>query len=79
MKKILLITLAALTFAGGAKAQTTLFDSNYKSKSYYRIPAILNQGGKLWAFTDDRTNATGDIGNGNIKIIAKTRTANGST
>ena len=55
MKKILLITLAALTFAGGAKAQTTLFDSNYKS--YYRIPAILNQGGKLWAFTDDRTNA----------------------
>lgn len=83
MKKILLITLAALTFAGGVKAQKTLFDSSngflgYR-KSYYRIPAILNQGGKLWAFTDDRTNATGDIGNGNIKIIAKTRTANGST
>ena len=79
MKKILLITLAALTFAGGAKAQTTLFDSNYKSKSYYRIPAILNQGGKLWAFTDDRTNANGDIGTGKIKIIAKTSTNNGST
>ena len=81
MKKILLITLAALTFAGGAKAQTTLFDSNYKSnrnKSYYRIPAILNQGGKLWAFTDDRTNANGDIGTGKIKIIAKTSTDNGS-
>lgn len=77
MKKILLITLAALTFAGGAKAQTTLFDSNYKS--YYRIPAILNQGGKLWAFTDDRTNATGDIGKGKIKIIAKKSTDNGST
>ena len=85
MKKILPIIIAALTFAGGAKAETTLFDSYYKdywfytTKSYYRIPAILNQGGKLWAFTDDRTNATGDIGNGNIKIIAKTRTANGST
>ena len=77
MKKILLITLAALTFAGGAKAQTTLFDSNYKS--YYRIPAILNQGGKLWAFTDDRTNANGDIGTGKIKIIAKTSTDDGST
>ena len=83
MKKILLITLAALTFACGVKAQTTLFDSSkgiwgYR-KSYYRIPAILNQGGKLWAFTDDRTNATGDIGKGNIKIIAKTSTDNGST
>lgn len=82
MKKILLITLAALTFACGAKAQTILFDSYYYSryyKSYYRIPAILNQGGKLWAFTDDRTNATGDIGTGKIKIIAKTSTDNGST
>ena len=83
MKKILPIIIAALTFAGGVKAQKTLFDSSkgifgYR-KSYYRIPAILNQGGKLRAFTDDRTNATGDIGNGNIKIIAKTRTANGST
>ena len=77
MKKILLITLAALTFACGVKAKTTLFDSNYKS--YYRIPAILNQGGKLWAFTDDRTNANGDIGTGKIKIIAKTSTDNGST
>lgn len=83
MKKILLITLAALTFACGVKAQTTLFDSSkgiwgYR-KSYYRIPAILNQGGKLWAFTDDRTNATGDIGTGKIKIIAKTSTDNGGT
>ena len=85
MKKILLITLAALTFACGAKAQKTVFDSYYynyvigSSKSYYRIPAILNQGGKLWAFTDDRTNANGDIGTGKIKIIAKTSTNNGST
>ena len=86
MKKILPIIIAALTFVGGAKAQTTLlFDSDYKdhwfytTKSYYRIPAILNQGGKLWAFTDDRTNATGDIGSGKIKIIAKTSTDNGST
>lgn len=82
MKKILLITLAALTFAGGAKAQTTVFDSynwGFFGKSYYRIPAILNQGGKLWAFTDDRTNATGDIGTGNIKIMAKTSTDNGGT
>lgn len=83
MKKILPIIIAALTFAGGAKAQTILFDSYYRlygySKSYYRIPAILNQGGKLWAFTDDRTNATGDIGTGKIKIIAKTSTDNGST
>lgn len=84
MKKILLI-IAALTFACGAKAQKTVFDSDYKdhwfytTKSYYRIPAILNQGGKLWAFTDDRTNATGDIGSGKIKIIAKTSTDNGST
>lgn len=83
MKKILPIIIAALTFVGGAKAQTILFDSYYRlygySKSYYRIPAILNQGGKLWAFTDDRTNATGDIGTGKIKIIAKTSTDNGST
>ena len=85
MKKILPIIIAALTFACGAKAQKTVFDSDYKdhwfytTKSYYRIPAILNQGGKLWAFTDDRTNATGDIGSGKIKIIAKTSTDNGST
>lgn len=81
MKKILLITLAALTFACGAKAQKTVFHSynlGFLGKSYYRIPAILNQGGKLWAFTDDRTNATGDIGTGNIKIMAKTSTDNGS-
>ena len=78
MKKILLITLAALTFACGAKAQTTVFKSGTDSR-YYRIPAILNQNGTLWAFTDDRTNASGDIGWGNIKIIAQTSSDNGST
>lgn len=79
MKKILLITLAALTFAGGAKAQTptTVFKSGTDSR-YYRIPAILNQNGTLWAFTDDRTSASGDIGEGNLKIIAKTSTDKGT-
>ena len=79
MKKILLITLAALTFAGGAKAQTptTVFKSGTDSR-YYRIPAILNQNGTLWAFTDDRTSASGDIGKGNLKIIAKTSTDKGT-
>ena len=78
MKKILLITLAALTFACGVKAQTTVFKSGTGSR-YYRIPAILNQNGTLWAFTDDRTSASGDIGKGNIKIIAQTSSDNGST
>ena len=77
MKKILLITLAALTFACGAKAQTTVFKSGTGSR-YYRIPAILNQNGTLWAFTDDRTSASGDIGKGNLKIIAKTSTDKGT-
>lgn len=86
MKKILPIIIAALTFAGGAKAQTTttIFDSGNGSKPYYRIPAILNQDGKLWAFTDDRSNLSttatwGDIGSGKISIIAKTSTDNGAT
>ncbi|MDO4208602.1 MAG: sialidase family protein [bacterium] len=77
MKKILLITLAALTFGCGAKAQTTVFKSGTDSR-YYRIPAILNQNGTLWAFTDDRTSASGDIGKGNLKIIAKTSTDKGT-
>ena len=77
MKKILLITLAALTFACGAKAQTTVFKSGTDSR-FYRIPAILNQNGTLWAFTDDRTSASGDIGKGNLKIIAKTSTDKGT-
>lgn len=86
MKKILPIIIAALTFAGGAKAQTTttIFDSGNGSKPYYRIPAILNQDGTLWAFTDDRSNVSstvswGDIGCGEISIIAKTSTDNGAT
>ena len=86
MKKILLITLAALTFAGGVKAQTTttIFDSGNGSKPYYRIPAILNQKGTLWAFTDDRSNVSstvswGDIGCGEISIIAKKSTDNGAS
>ena len=86
MKKILPIIIAALTFACGAKAQTTttIFDSGNGSKPYYRIPAILNQDGKLWAFTDDRSNLSttatwGDIGSGKISIIAKTSTDNGAT
>ena len=77
MKNILPIIIAALTFAGGVKAQT-VFKSGTDSR-YYRIPAILNQNGTLWAFTDDRTNASGDIGWGNIKIIAQTSSDNGST
>lgn len=86
MKKILLITLAALTFACGAKAQTTttIFDSGNGRSPYYRIPAILNQNGKLWAFTDDRSNVSstvswGDIGCGEISIIAKTSDDNGAS
>ena len=86
MKKILPIIIAALTFAGGVKAQTTttIFDSGNGSKPYYRIPAILNQKGTLWAFTDDRSNLSttatwGDIGSGEISIIAKTSTDNGAT
>ena len=86
MKKILPIIIAALTFAGGVKAQTTttIFDSGNGSKPYYRIPAILNQNGTLWAFTDDRSNLSttatwGDIGSGEISIIAKTSTDNGAT
>lgn len=89
MKKILPIIIAVLTFAGGAKAQTTLFDSqnsNGASKAYYRIPAILtDKDGTLWAFTDDRTGVTdatawGDIGSkGVVSIIAKKSTDNGST
>lgn len=86
MKKILLITLAALTFACGAKAQTTttIFDSGNGRSPYYRIPAILNQNGTLWAFTDDRSNVSstvswGDIGCGEISIIAKKSTDNGAS
>lgn len=88
MKKILPIIIAALTFAGGVKAQTTLFDSqsNGNKKAYYRIPAILtDKDGTLWAFTDDRTGVTdatawGDIGStGVVSIIAKKSTDNGST
>ena len=86
MKKILPIIIAALTFACGAKAQTTttIFDSGNGSKPYYRIPAILNQNGTLWAFTDDRSNVSstvswGDIGCGEISIIAKKSTDNGAS
>lgn len=86
MKKILPIIIAALTFAGGVKAQTTttIFDSGNGSKPYYRIPAILNQNGTLWAFTDDRSNVSstvswGDIGCGEISIIAKKSTDNGAS
>ena len=86
MKKILPIIIAALTFAGGAKAQTTttIFDSGNGRSPYYRIPAILNQNGTLWAFTDDRSNVSstvswGDIGCGEISIIAKKSTDNGAT
>lgn len=74
-----------LAIAANTVAQTTVFNSQYnklvfwETKEYYRIPAILNQNGKLWAFTDDRTNANGDIGTGKIKIIAKKSTNNGST
>lgn len=88
MKKILPIIIAALTFAGGVKAQKTLFDSynwGFWGKSYYRIPAILtDKDGTLWAFTDDRTGVTdatawGDIGSkGVVSIIAKKSTNNGS-
>lgn len=84
MKKILPIIVTMLAIAVNTVAQTTVFDSQYsmvlfwETKEYYRIPAILNQNGKLWAFTDDRTAATGDIGSGKIKIIAKTSTG-GST
>lgn len=86
MKKILPIIIAALTFAGGAKAQTTttIFDSGNGRSPYYRIPAILNQNGTLWAFTDDRSNVSstvswGDIGSGEISIIAKKSTDNGAS
>lgn len=86
MKKILPIIIAALTCVGGVKAQTTttIFDSGNGSKPYYRIPAILNQNGTLWAFTDDRSNVSstvswGDIGCGEISIIAKKSTDNGAT
>lgn len=86
MKKILPIIIAALTFVGGAKAQTTttIFDSGNGSSPYYRIPAILNQNGTLWAFTDDRSNVSstvswGDIGCGEISIIAKKSTDNGAS
>lgn len=85
MKKILPIIVTMLAIAANTVAQTTVFNSQYskmlfwETKEYYRIPAILNQNGKLWAFTDDRTNANGDIGTGKIKIIAKTSTNNGST
>lgn len=86
MKKILPIIIAALTFACGAKAQTTttIFDSGNGRSPYYRIPAILNQNGTLWAFTDDRSNVSstvswGDIGCGEISIIAKKSTDNGAT
>ena len=86
MKKILPIIIAALTFAGGAKAQTTttIFDSGNGRSPYYRIPAILNQNGTLWAFTDDRSNVSstvswGDIGCGAISIIAKKSTDNGAS
>lgn len=86
MKKILPIIIAALTFAGGAKAQTTttIFDSGNGRSPYYRIPAILNQNGTLWAFTDDRSNVSstvswGDIGCGEISIIAKKSTDNGAS
>ncbi len=86
MKKILPIIIAALTFAGGVKAQTTttIFDSGNGRSPYYRIPAILNQNGTLWAFTDDRSNVSstvswGDIGCGEISIIAKKSTDNGAT
>ena len=86
MKKILPIIIAALTFAGGVKAQTTttIFDSGNGRSPYYRIPAILNQNGTLWAFTDDRSNVSstvswGDIGCGEISIIAKKSTDNGAS
>ena len=85
MKKILPIIVTMLAIAANTVAKTTVFNSQYskiflwETKEYYRIPAILNQNGKLWAFTDDRTNANGDIGTGKIKIIAKTSTNNGST
>lgn len=83
MKKILPIIVTMLAIAVNTVAQTTVFNSQYgrwfwETTEYYRIPAILNQNGKLWAFTDDRTAATGDIGSGKIKIIAKTST-DGST
>ena len=85
MKKIIFTLVSVLATALNAVAQTTqttLFNSYYNKKNsyqYYRIPAILNQNGKLWAFTDDRTAATGDIGSGKIKIIAKTSSNNGSS
>lgn len=83
MNKIIPIIIAALTLAGGAKAQTTIFNSGNGTKPYYRIPAILNQNGTLWAFTDDRSNLSttatwGDIGSGEISIIAKTSSDNGA-
>lgn len=86
MNKIIPIIIAALTMAGGAKAQTTLFNSSSKnnSKAYYRIPAILtDKDGTLWAFSDDRTGVTdakawGDIGSvGSVSIIARKSTNNG--
>lgn len=86
MKKILPIIIAALTCVGGVKAQTTttIFDSGNGRSPYYRIPAILNQNGTLWAFTDDRSNVSstvswGDIGCGEISIIAKKSTDNGAS
>lgn len=78
MKKIIFTLVSVLATALNAGAQTTLFKCGTDSR-YYRIPAILNQNGTLWAFTDDRTAASGDIGSGNIKIVAKTSSDNGSS
>lgn len=77
MKKVIFTLVSVLATALNAGAQTTLFKCGTENR-YYRIPAILNQNGTLWAFSDDRTAANGDIGNGNIKIVAKTSSDNGS-
>lgn len=84
MKKIIFTLVSVLATALNAGAQTTIFNSGNGTTPYYRIPAILNQNGTLWAFTDDRSNLSttatwGDIGSGEISIIAKTSTDNGAT
>jgi sialidase-1 len=82
MKKNILLTLSLLvTVAGGVNAQTTqtvtVFD-NPPSTGVYRIPAITKDiNNNLVAFSDLR--ASGDIGSGNIDIVAKTSSDNGAT
>lgn len=80
----------AMTFTLGLAvqpmvAQEVLFESNPETHIFYRIPAIVNNRGKLIAFTDDRSGVTdatawGDIGSeGNISIVSRRSDDGGST